>query len=893
MALSAGTPLGPYRILGPLGAGGMGEVYRAHDTRLGRDVALKVLSSRLAPTPEVRARFEREARTISQLNHPNICTLFDAGREDGTDFLVMELLEGETLAQRLERGPLPLADIVSLGRQVAGALARAHAAGVVHRDLKPGNIMLTRTGAKLMDFGLARAQAASASTPDLTQAPTRTGPLTSEGTLIGTFQYMAPEQLEGKDADARADLWALGCLLYEMTTGVRAFAGESQASLIAAIMTAEPLPVAELRPETPPGLDALIRRCLAKRPEERVQSALDVGFVLELAAGGGARGAADGATAAGPGLLRAPWALLAAGLALAAAAFWTGRATAPPEPPGSIRVSTLSQGNRDSGPAVSPDGRMVAFSAVRQNGSGLWLMDLVTRTEVKLTSGADQWPRFTPDGGSITFSRLDGGRQSLWRVPVIGGRPRLLLEDATDADHSPDGASIAYIASTSDSSGVRARLVVARADGTGAREYWSRGSVVLASPRWSPDGRRIALISFGSQNTPYTVVVVDVSNGTSRDHVSPDRAVLSNPVWDGTGRGLLVAQGEGITALQRGAPGRLFRLDVDSGSWRALGWLENYPTTIDVLPDGRLVLSSFLARQNLCEVAADARDLNQGRWLTSGLAIDRQPVYSPDGKSVMFSSNRGGTLDLWEVSVETGEIHRVTDDPADDWDPEYSPDGRSIYWCSGRSGVFEIWTARRDGSAPRQLSRDSLDAENPSVSPDERWIYYSSSHPRKAGLWRIPADGGEGEWLLNTASLIPDLSPDGRHLSAVMQVGTVETMLGVFAVEDKRTLPGSVPLQVITGTVQPGRSRFTPDASAIAYLQIREDGQPVLLRRPLSAWRSGTARVDTLFAESNQTIESFGFSPDGRRAAVSVVDWLSGLTIAEAVPGMVPPRRPR
>jgi TolB-like protein/Flp pilus assembly protein TadD len=280
LMLAAGTSLGPYKILAPLGAGGMGEVYRAHDTRLGRDVAIKVLPSHLAAAPEVRARFEREARTISQLNHPHICTLFDVGREGETDYLVMELVEGETLAHRLEKGPLPVADVLSLGRQIAEALDRAHRAGVVHRDLKPGNVMLTKSGAKLMDFGLARAQRLTPVAGALTESPTVSRPLTAEGTIVGTFQYMAPEQLEGKEVDARTDLWSLGCVLYEMATGQRAFGGESQASLISAIMKDEPRPMTEFRPLTPPALEQLVKRCLEKDPEERFQSARDLAFDL-------------------------------------------------------------------------------------------------------------------------------------------------------------------------------------------------------------------------------------------------------------------------------------------------------------------------------------------------------------------------------------------------------------------------------------------------------------------------------------------------------------------------------------------------------------------------------------------------------------------------------------
>jgi serine/threonine protein kinase len=282
MPLTAGTPLGPYEIVSPLGAGGMGEVYRARDTRLGREVAIKVLPQHLSDQPEVRARFEREARTVSALNHPHICTLYDVGREGGTDFLVMELVEGETLAQRISRGALPSGDVLRIGSQIADALDRAHRAGVIHRDLKPGNVMLTKSGAKLMDFGLARAIDVGGKTEPsaMTHSPTVAAPLTAEGTIVGTFQYMAPEQLEGCEADARSDLWALGCVLYEMATGKRAFDGSTQASLISAIMRDTPRPMTELAPLSPPALERLVGALLAKDPADRIQTAHDAKLQL-------------------------------------------------------------------------------------------------------------------------------------------------------------------------------------------------------------------------------------------------------------------------------------------------------------------------------------------------------------------------------------------------------------------------------------------------------------------------------------------------------------------------------------------------------------------------------------------------------------------------------------
>src|SRR5882672_9905755 len=281
MPLAPGTKLGPYEILTPLGAGGMGEVYRARDTRLERTVAIKVLPPHLSDDATLRQRFEREAKAISSLNHPHICVLHDVGRQDGTDFLVMEYLEGETLAKRLEKGPLSLAQVLQFGIQIADALDKAHRNGVVHRDLKPGNIMLTPSGAKLLDFGLAKAAVPLAAGATLTAAATRTTPVTQQGTIVGTFQYMSPEQVEGKELDGRSDIFSLGAVLYEMLTGQRAFQGKSQLSVASAILEKEPAPISIAKPMTPPALDHSINKCLAKVPDERWQSASDLASELK------------------------------------------------------------------------------------------------------------------------------------------------------------------------------------------------------------------------------------------------------------------------------------------------------------------------------------------------------------------------------------------------------------------------------------------------------------------------------------------------------------------------------------------------------------------------------------------------------------------------------------
>src|SRR6266576_848161 len=288
MPLAPGTHLGPYEILDAIGAGGMGEVYRARDTRLERTVAIKVLPQHLAHTSEARQRFEREARAVSALNHPHICVLHDVGSQDGTEYLVMEYLEGETLSARLEKGPLPLDLVLRYGVEIADALDKAHRQGIIHRDLKPGNIMLTKSGAKLLDFGLAKAAPPLAAGATLTAAATRTTPVTQQGTIVGTFQYMSPEQVEGKEVDARSDIFSLGAVLYEMVTGKRAFEGRSQLSVAAAILENEPPPIRSVKPTTSPVLDHAIVCCLAKNPENRWQTARDLGLELKWTAESGA-----------------------------------------------------------------------------------------------------------------------------------------------------------------------------------------------------------------------------------------------------------------------------------------------------------------------------------------------------------------------------------------------------------------------------------------------------------------------------------------------------------------------------------------------------------------------------------------------------------------------------
>ena len=443
--LARGDRLGPYEVVGALGAGGMGEVYRATDTRLDRTVAVKVLTAHVADSPEQRERFEREARAVAAINHPHICTLFDVGRERPTsagppmDFIVMEFLDGETVAQRLERGPVPIAEALPFAVEIAEALDTAHRQGIVHRDLKPSNVMLTETGVRLLDFGLAK-QHEAALPGTLTSAPTHTA-LTMEGSILGTLHYMSPEQLDGKPADARSDVFSFGATLYEMVSGRRPFDADSQASVIGAILKDAPAPLREIEPGVPRRLDRVVRTCLAKDPEDRWQTMRDLKRELQWidptgeadepeAAPAAAAGAAPAVRAAG-----ARWRFALALLvtaAVAAGAVWTLKpaADAPPLLVQRFTIDLAPDQSLTGALAVSPDGRHVVYGVEDGDGTRLHAraLDAFDATPIPGTEGAMGPVAIAPDGESLVFQLEDGERWTLNRVPLSGGTPYTILE---------------------------------------------------------------------------------------------------------------------------------------------------------------------------------------------------------------------------------------------------------------------------------------------------------------------------------------------------------------------------------------------------------------------------------------------------------------------------------
>jgi len=870
MPLTATTRLGPYEVLHLIGSGGMGEVYKARDTRLDRIVAIKVLAEHVATRSELRQRLEREARIISSLNHPHICTLHDVGHQDGVDFLVMEYLEGETLAARLQRGAVPLGQVFRYAMEIADALDQAHRHGVVHRDLKPGNVVLGKSGVKLLDFGLAKVAFAQ-TTPTTTSLATQTSPMTSEGTILGTLQYMAPEQLEGKEADARSDIFAFGAMLYEMTTGRRAFAGKSQASVIAAIMQTDPSPVSTLEPRAPRDLDRVVRRCLAKDPEERWQSARDLLLDLKTLAEEQPISKAEARSERAPGPL---WtvATLIALLAGALGGFWLSRSRVGPAP--DVRYLTYS--DHDQQPAASPDGRTIAFASDRDGRWRIWLKDTVRGSEVPLTDGPDRSPRFSPDGSMILFSRGEPPHASLYRVAAMGGEPRKLVEDADGGgDWSPDGRYVAFKRAQANQDA----LCVAGANGEGVREV-ARMDGLLPFPRWSPDGRTIAAIHDVGGGLP-SLIILASADGKSTRPISAAHGGFrtSSLVWSSEDE-LMYFQQESLSATAT-APGsgtsRVVRQNIRSGSTQTIFRSLQNANVLDVVGPGRIVFDAPSNRQNLREYYLKGKRASpEYRWLTQGTSQDRQPVYSPDGEWVLFSSNRSGNLDLWEISTKTGALRRITDDPADDWDPAFTPEGNKILWSSNRGGHLEIWMSEADGSNARQVTNDGADAENPTMTRDGQWIIYVSSNPSKRGIWKIHPDGSMAARLTSSAN-IPEVSPDGRY-AAYLGAGNAMRVVRIADGVDA----GFAASNAL-------RPRWIPDGHAIAYTAPNEKGVwGIFVQDFVPGQETSRTRQPMGGFDPAMRTETFGIASDGAHLVISSQESFSNLMTAQQVPGVAP-----
>jgi eukaryotic-like serine/threonine-protein kinase len=883
MRLATGVRLGPYEITGALGAGGMGEVYRARDTRLGRNVAIKVLPAVFANDEAWLRRFEREARASSSLNHPNILVVFDIGTQDGMPYLVSELLEGRTLQERLASGRLPVSKSIDYARQLAAALSAVHDKGITHRDLKPGNIFITADGrAKILDFGLAKPQPV-ADSASATVEQSLTGQV-----LIGTPGYMSPEQARGLPTDARTDIFSLGVVIHEMLSGARPFERASMVETLHAILDSDAPPLPETVLRACPALGWIVARCLAKDPAERFRSAHDIDLALQAAA------SASGADRPAPATpLRAAtpvlWTIGIAIMCIAAGALigrlW--RPSAIGDPP---RLEAVTFSGHDGSPAASPDGKTIAFTSDRDGTPRIWLKQVAGGGELALTAGRDDLPRFLPDGSAILFVRASADGSALYRVPLLGGDPHKLLDDVVGADWSPDGRRLAFTRWVARDR-VGSIVGVADADGSNAHEIAFAPGRGLTTPRWSPDGRTICAVNgLASVATGFGIDLIDAGGGGARLLAPADANMrVSSVVWTPDSRAIIYSEAESIAGWMSGSSARIIRQDVATGAARSILWVPNHSRTLDVLGSGVLLFDARSSRQNLREIGIGGGAAS--RALTRGNSTDRQPIYLPDGKSIVFSSNRGGNLDLWRVGLDDGTVTRITDDPADDWDVAVSPDGRRILWASNRTGPYEVWAAAPDGSGARQLSRDGTFAQNPQQTPDGRWILYTSSDPTRPGLWRMRADGSNPVLLVRSGALqLPEISPDGQ---LVLYLDGVPSAIRVARIADGSAVPFEITVtQRSTTTAVLGRARWMPDGRAIAFVGQDDHGvNGVLVQDFVAGGDTSATRRPLAGFDPEDSTESFAISPDGTKITIAGWEQMFNIFLASSVPGVERPRR--
>jgi serine/threonine protein kinase len=766
MALKSGARLGPYEILALLGAGGMGEVYRARDTRLGRDVAIKILPANLAEDPARRQRLEREARSISKLSHPNICVIHDIGRDGDTDFLVMECLEGETLSRRLERGPMAFGETLRIGIEIAGALDKAHRQGIIHRDLKPANIMLTKAGAKLMDFGLAKsfesAPAATMSSLLTSSKPIATepgNPVTAEGHLIGTLQYMSPEQFEGKEADARSDIFAFGAVLYETAAGKRAFEGKSQASVIAAILEREPPPISQLQPMTPSGLDRVVKMCLVKDPEERLQNAHDVKLQLESAHDADLQNS-NTALQRRKVSEYAAW-TIALFCFLAAIAFGVSYILRAPKPTQMVRSSVLPPSGSSFEPfnfAVSPDGTRLAFIALGPDGQDtLWVRSLAASGAQQLsgTTGAN-FPFWSPDSRRIGFF----AEGKLKTADIAGGTVAILAD------------------------------ALAGRGGT-----WNRQGTILFAPRIA--GPLFRISEAGGTATPATAIPQSGQADRYPSFLPDGKHFLYFVDWS--------------------APSDPQQNGIYVGSLDSMP-----PKLISSELRGNVVFTSdHLLYVHNRSLMAQPFDPNQLKITGPAVPVaaeelEQQSAFSESG----FSSSWNGVLVFQSATDSASQLvwfeptgKEIAQIPGLGYqNPAISPDGQSLAVSSdeGHNGKYFIRVYDLKRGVSTRLT-DGGEDEVPTWTRDGKRITYGAEHGAGVPIKDMPADGSAPSNVLVTGDrVVPcDWSQDG-HL-VFMQFDKGYPSLAVYSAKDH---------QVIPFATRGAEAQFSPDGKWIAYTGI-------------------------------------------------------------------------
>jgi eukaryotic-like serine/threonine-protein kinase len=867
VTLAAGSRLGPYEILSPLGAGGMGEVYRARDTKLNREVAIKVLPESIAKDPNALARFEREAQSVAALSHPNILGIYDLGRDAGISYAAMELLRGETLRERLEDGAIPQRKALEYGLQIAHGLAAAHEKGIVHRDLKPENVFVTTEGrVKILDFGLAKV--ASAPT-DLTKSPT-VAP-TEPGTVMGTVGYMSPEQVRGKAADHRSDIFSLGTILYEMLSGDRAFRGESAAETMAAIAQKDPRELAESAGRFPSSIERILRHCLEKRPEERFDTAHDLAFALETAIGSpSATTQAAPAIASRRGWLRPVLGLLALLAALGAGFFLGGRQRAPTGSPQVTRLARLTYTSSSEWPSWSPDASLLAYASDRSGNFEIFVRRGVGGQDVNVTNdpAQDVQPAFSPDGNTIAFvstrasrtglikiggtlvrtARTYGG--DLWVVPALGGAARRLAPDANSPIWRPDGKGILYV-----SGAENRRSILEVSPGGGAPRAILAGddsSFEIARIACSPDGR---WVSFETQTEG--IFLLPASGGRPHELL---RGYSHG--WDGSSRRLhyVALDPQGGSRIQ------FTEIDPDRGVVRGV------PRTISLMTaslrdlavsrDGlQIAVAEESGSRNLTRLPlapGGGTPAGPEETLSTGRVTDGYPSVSPDGRRVAYVSDTLGHSESWVLDLASGRRERLSL-PGEDISqvgPVWMPDGRRLLLGRLLSGnVGSNWIVAVDGSSSEEiLSRVTRDGFSSTLgpSPDGRKILYPQLVQRVQQVFLYDVSSRQSIQLTDSPGSKFDMiwSPDGRSIAVTaLRDGVVQLF--------RMAASGGPMQQLTTGYERMRHPFYSPDGRWI-YIQPSHRN---IYRVPAEG---GRVEQVTRFPDAGLFLEEPTISPDGR-----------------------------
>jgi eukaryotic-like serine/threonine-protein kinase len=908
--LTSGTKLGPYEIVAPLGAGGMGEVYRARDTRLGRDVAIKILPQHLTERPGSKERFEREAHAAAALNHPNILAIYDIGEENGRFFIIMELLGGQTLRERLVAGPLPTDTLLDLAIEISDALDAAHTAGIVHRDIKPANIFLTERGhAKILDFGLAKLAAGPTGMTETEAALTfKDGHLTSPGAAVGTIAYMSPEQALGEAVDARTDIFSFGVVLYEMATGKQAFAGSTTAAVFDAILHRDPVASVRLNSSVPDALERIINRAIEKDADLRYQHAADLRADLKRLQRRGSSPLTPSAELLDKrpisedqvpektpssdsqviaAVLRRNRAKVIGGVAVLVllllggvyAVFYVFVRKAPPSQTAqpafqNMEISRLTTSGSVKMAALSPDARYTAYVEEQGGKNALWLSQIGADSRVQIVPPADGTYRgvaFSADGNFVYFSRKDSDQTSwiLRRVSTLGGTLQHIVDDVdSPAAFSPDSKHIAFVRWAPDVH----RVFEAESDGSDMREIVAlpASEAVLSNEgiSWSPDGKQVDVSARYASGEIDILQVPAAGGGFTKLQVSSSREWewISGLAWLPDGSGLLAA----VSPTTRHTIGmrQIWQLSYPSGTLRRVSNDLNDYSGISLSRNGR----SFVTVQNQWTASiwagvwnGDASELHEVTQLNQNLDGQGGLDSAPDGR-IVYGSNAAGAYEIWIMDSNGANVRRLTSSPPNTW-PKVSPDGRTIFFRSGQDPSGTISQMNADGSNLHTVS-DAGSAMQFDVSTDGKWLVYDAIKNNKCGIYRKPLDGGPAVSLTDCS--FPDepvsISPDGKWV-ALPFLDSTTFMAGIAVVPLSGGKASRVSATLLSVEELYGASQWSRDSKGVIVAHTQNGVGNLWLLPVSSKGAGGPPKQLTHF--TSQQIYSFAFSRDGKRLVLS------------------------